>query len=90
MRLSMIVVCLLLLSPTSVLACWKDAPEQTKWFQEMPSSSWEADGSRAEGTSGDGMLGPWLLGAGSASVALVGVSFRAFTRAAGRMPILEP
>jgi hypothetical protein len=87
MRLSMIAACLLLVSVSPALACIEHSPEQTDWLQEKASSSWEAAWSRVEGTWRDGMPGAWLLGAGSASVALVGVSFRAYIRAAGREPM---
>jgi hypothetical protein len=89
MRLSMIAACLLLVSASPVLACIEHGPEQTGWFQEMPSSSWETTWSRVERTWWYGMPGAWLFGAGSASVALVGVSFRAYTRAAGQAAMLE-
>jgi hypothetical protein len=89
MRLSTIAVCLLVLvlSPDPVFGCDEHAPQQTGWFHEMPSSYPSLAGGDAEVP---GMPGFWLLGAGSASVALVVVSFRAFSRAAGRVPILEP
>ena len=86
MRLSTIAVCLLLVSPPSVLACFEHTPEQTGWFQEVPSSSREGAWTGVEAMWWDGMPGVWLAGAGSASVALVLVSFRAFSRAAGREP----
>jgi len=90
MRFATIAVCLLLVSASPVMACFEHSPEQTGWFHETPSWSWEAAWSHVEGTEWDGQLGPWLLGTGSAAVALVGVSFRAFTRAASRMPMLGP
>jgi hypothetical protein len=81
MRLSTIAVCLLLVSPSPVLACWKDAPEQTGWFQELPSSY----GDSAVGSAGETMMPGWsLAGAGLASIALVVVSFRAFSGAVRR------
>ena len=84
MRLSTIAVCLLLVSPSPVLACWKDAPEQTGWFQEMPSSY----GDSAVGGAGETTVPGWsLAGAGLASMALMVVSFRAFSGAAGRKPM---
>jgi hypothetical protein len=86
MRLATIAVCLLVVSPCPVFGCDEHAPQQTGWFHEMPSSYPSFAG---EGAQEPGMLGLWLLGAGSASVALVVVSFRAFSRAAGRVPILE-
>lgn len=84
MRLSTIAVCLLLVSPSPVLACWKDAPEQTGWFQEIPSSY----GDSAMGGAGETTVPAWsLAGAGLASMALLVVSFRAFSGAAGRGPV---
>jgi hypothetical protein len=80
MRLSTIAVCLLVLSPCPVLGCDEHSPQQTGWFHEMPSSYASFAG---EGAEAPGMHGLWLLGAGSASVALVLVSFRGFSRAAG-------
>jgi hypothetical protein len=80
MRLSMIAVCLLVLSPRPVLGCIEHEAQQTGWFHEMPSSYARFTGGGAEAP---GMLSLWLFGAGSASVALVVVSFRAFSRAAG-------
>jgi hypothetical protein len=89
MRLSMIAVCLLLVWASPVLACEEYSPEREGWFHERATSSWEAAWSRLGGTSRDDRPGPWLLGAGSAAVALVGVSFRAYSRAAGQVPRLE-
>ena len=89
MRLSMIAACLLLVSASPALACIEHSPEQTGWLQEMRSSSWGAAWSRAERTWWDGMPGAWRLGIGSASVVLIGVSFRAYARAAGQAAILE-
>jgi hypothetical protein len=87
MRLSTIAVCLLLVSPSPVLACWKDAPEQTGWFQEIRSSY----GDSAMGGEGETMVPAWsLAGAGLASMALIVVSFRALSRAAGRRPMPGP
>jgi hypothetical protein len=81
MRLSMIAVCLLVLSPCPAFGCIEHEAQQTGWFHEMPSSYARFAG---EGAEAPGMLGLWLLGAGSASVVLVIVSFRAFSRAAGQ------
>jgi hypothetical protein len=81
MRLSTIAVCLLVLSPRPVLGCIEHEAQQTGWFHEMPSSYASFAG---EGGEAPGMPDLWLFGAGSASVALIAVSFRAFSRAAGR------
>jgi hypothetical protein len=83
MRLSTIAVCLLVLCPWPAFGCIEHEAQQTGWFHEMPSSYARFAGDGAEAS---GMLGLWLLGAGSASVALIAVSFRAFSRAAGRAP----
>jgi hypothetical protein len=87
MRLSTIAVCLLLVTPAPVLACFEHDPAQTKWIHEMRSSSRETAWAGVEEMRGDGTPDPWMLGAGSAAVALVVVSFRAFSRAAGRGPM---
>ena len=81
MRLSTIVACLLLISPPSALACIEHAAEQTGWLHETPSAYRHFAGEGAEASS---MLGLSLLGAGSASLALVFVAFRALSRAQGR------
>jgi hypothetical protein len=88
MRFSTIAVCLLVLvlSPRPALGCDEHAPQQTGWFHEMPSSYPSFAG---DGAGEPRMPSVWLLGAGSASVALVIASFRSFSRAAGRAPILE-
>jgi hypothetical protein len=81
MRLATLAVCLLVFSPGPVLGCIEHEAQQTGWFDEMPSSYARFAGGGAEAP---GMSNLWLLGAGSASVLLVIVSFRAFSRAAGR------
>jgi hypothetical protein len=80
MRIAMIAVCLLALSSCPAFGCIEHEAQQTGWFHEMPSNASFA----GEGAEEPGKSGVWLLGAGSASVALVVVSFRAFSRAAGR------
>jgi hypothetical protein len=85
MRLATIAVCLLVLSPRPVLGCIDHEAQRTGWFHEMRSSAASFAG---DGAGEPGMSGFWLLGAGSASVALVVVSFRAFSRAADRARLL--
>jgi hypothetical protein len=91
MRLSTIVACLLLVSPSSALACYEHGAEATGWLHKMPSPH---RGFAEEGAEEASMLGVWLAGAGSASFALVVVAFRALSRAPGRGRIrpveLEP
>lgn len=82
MRLSTIVACLLLLSPSRALACIEHAAEQTGWLHEAPSASRYFAGAGAEESS---MVGLSLLGL--ASMALVFVAFRALFRADGRSRI---
>jgi hypothetical protein len=82
MRLSTIAVCLLALSPRPALGCIEHDARQTGWFHELPSFSAGLAGGGAEEP---GIPGWWLLAAGLASIALVAVSFRAFSRAAGRV-----
>ena len=87
MRLSTIAVCLLLVSPSPVLACFEHVAEQPRWIQEVPSSPWETARAGVDAMRWDGVSGMGLIGAGSASIALVLGSFRAFTRAADRGPM---
>jgi hypothetical protein len=82
MRLATLAVCLLVFSPCPVLGCIEHEAQQTGWFHEMPSSYYARF--TGGGAEAPGMSSLWLFGAGSASVALVVVSFRAFSRAAGR------
>ena len=82
MRLSTIAVCVLLVFPPAVPACFEHDPEQTKWLQDVSSSSQETAWAGVSATGWEWASGFGLIGAGSASVALVLVSFRAFSRAA--------
>jgi hypothetical protein len=81
MRLTTIVVCLVLVSPPSALACYEHAAEQTGWLHETPSSY---RGFAAESAEEAMMLGLSLAGAGLASLALAVMSFRIFSRGPGR------
>jgi hypothetical protein len=86
MRRASIAVCLLLAFPSSVLGCIDEHnPQQTGWSLEMPSTFWSFSPETAAET---GMLEVSMIGAGVASLALVGVSFRALSCSAsrGRMP----
>jgi hypothetical protein len=80
MRLSTIVACLLLVSPSSALACYEHGAEATQKLSS-PHRAVAAEGAEAEEAS---MLGVRLAGAGLASLALVVVAFRALSRAPGR------
>jgi hypothetical protein len=86
MRRASIAVCLLLAFPSSVLGCIDEHnPQQTGWSLEMPSTSWSFS---SEGAAETRMLEFSMIGAGVASLALVGVSFRALSRSAARGPML--
>jgi hypothetical protein len=75
------VVCLVLASPPSVLACFEHPAEQTGWLHETASSNRYFAVANAEEAT---MLGVSLVGAGVASLALVVVAFRILCRAQGR------
>ena len=83
MRLSTIVVCMLPVFPPAALACIEHDPEQTKWTQEVPSSSREAAwaGLDAMGWNGSRRSRVDRHRFGVRRV-LVLASFRAFCRAA--------
>jgi hypothetical protein len=87
MRRSTIAVLLLLLTPTSAAACYDE--HKAEWFNEMPARSWERAGGSGEGSAWEEMSGLWGIAAGTASLALMAVSFRAYTRSRGR-ELLHP
>jgi hypothetical protein len=90
MRRSPIVVLLLLLPPTSALACYDE--HKAGWFMEMPARSWERLEAGSEGGQWEEMSSLWAVAAGTASLALIAVSFRAYSRARDKdlIPALEP
>jgi hypothetical protein len=81
---------LLLLMPSTAVACYDE--HQAGWFNEMPARSWERPEASREGSQGEEMSGLWVMAAGTASLALIAVSFRAYSRARGKelMHPLEP
>jgi hypothetical protein len=80
MRPWMILSCLLLVPPPSVLACDGYTAEATQTLStpNRASATWGAEAEEAT------MAGAWLAAAGSAALVLVGVAFRAFCRASAR------
>ncbi len=82
MRRSTIVVFLLVLPPSSALACFDE--HKAGWFNEMPTRSWELLGASHEGGQWEEISGLWAIAAGAASLALIAVSFRAYSRAGTR------
>ncbi len=79
MRRSTIAVFSLLLMPSTALACYDE--HKAGWFNEMPARSWERPGASREGSEWEEMSGLWGIAVGTAALALIGVSFRAFSRA---------
>jgi hypothetical protein len=90
MRRSTIAVFLLLVMPSTAQACFDE--HKVGWFNEMPARSWERPGSSRERSQWEEMSGWWGLAAGAASLVLIAVSFRAYSRARGleRIHPLEP
>jgi hypothetical protein len=83
MRPWMILSCLLLVPPPSVLACDGYTAEATQTLStpNRASATWGAEAEEAT------MAGAWLAAAGSAALVLVVVAFRAFCRASGLGPV---
>lgn len=86
MRSSTLVACLLLMSPSPVLACYEYTAEATPTLStpNRASSVW---GAEAEESS---MAGVRLAATGLASLALVAMAFRVLSRARRRSMIVDP
>jgi hypothetical protein len=80
MRPWMILCCLLLVPPPSVLACY-DYPAEATSTLSRPNRAAATWGAEAEEAT---TAGAWLAAIGSAALVLVAVAFRAFCRASGR------
>jgi hypothetical protein len=85
MRRSMIAVCLLLLSPSTVLACDEDHSPGAGWFDRQP-PVWSSYGTGAEALHRDRALDVALFAGGLGVVILAGVCYRAMRAAAGPAP----
>ncbi len=90
MRRSTIAVFLLVVPPSSALAC--DGEHKAGWFDVMPARSWELLEAGGEGNPREEMSSLWAIAAGTASLGLIAVSFRAYSRARDKdlMRALEP
>ena len=79
MRRSMIAAFLLGVLPSTALGCFDE--HKAGWFNEMPVNSWERPEASREGNAWEEISGVWVIAAGMTSLALIAVSFRAFSRA---------
>jgi hypothetical protein len=76
MKRSLIAVCLLLLSPNAILACFEDHNPGAGWLDQQRSSG-SSYGTGAQALRRDGLLDVALFAGGLGGVILVGVSYRA-------------
>ena len=83
MKRSMIAVCLLLLSPSTVMACIEDHNTGAGWFDQQP-SGWTSYGTGAAALHRDRLLDVALFAGGLAGVILMGVAYRAICGAPRR------
>jgi hypothetical protein len=80
MKRSMIVVCLLLLSPGGVTACIEDHNPGAGWYDQQP-SGWSGYGVLGQGLHRDRVQDVSLFAGGLGITILVGVMFRAMCQA---------
>jgi hypothetical protein len=86
MRRSMIAVCLVLVSPSPVLACIEDHNPGAGWFDQQP-SGWSSYGTGARALPRDGVMDVALLAGGLGVVILAGLSYRAMCLAPRRAQV---
>ena len=79
MKRSMIAVCLLLLSPSHVMACIEDHDAGSRWFDQQ-TSVWSSYGNDTHSMNRDVLMNVSLFAGGSGVLILVGVLFRAMCR----------
>lgn len=79
MKRSMIAVCLLLLSPSHVIACIEDHDAGSRWFDQQ-TSVWSSYGNDTHSMNHDVLMNVSLFAGGSGVLILVGVLFRAMCR----------
>jgi hypothetical protein len=91
MRRFLIAICALLLTPSSVMACYEDHKAGAEWFDE-PSSNWIKYGMGAHAAQRDGLMDVAVFAGGSGVLILLGVGIRTHLRAARRAAAetLEP
>ena len=80
MKRSMIAVCLLLLSPDTVMACIEDHNPGAGWYDQQP-SGWSGYGAGAQALHRDRVQDVSLFAGGLGVTILVGVLFRAMCQA---------
>jgi hypothetical protein len=83
MKRSMIAVCLLLLSPSRVIACFEDHNAGAGWFDQQ-NLHWSSYGNAAQAMQRDKLLDVSLIAGGSGVVILLGVMIRAKVQSARR------
>jgi hypothetical protein len=83
MRRLLFAVCLLLLTPSPVMACYEDHKAGAGWFDE-PSSRWSNYGIGAQAAQRDRLMDVSVFAGGSGVLILLGVCMRSFLRAAQR------
>jgi hypothetical protein len=83
MRRSLIAVCLVLLAPLSVKACYEDHNPAAGWAEDKR-PFWSNYGIGAEGVQRDRLMDVSMFAGGSGVLILLGVSLRAFLLAARR------
>jgi hypothetical protein len=91
MKRSMIAVCLLLLSPSRVIACYEDHNAGAGWFDQQ-TVRWSNNGNSAQTRLRDTVMDVSLFAGGLGFVILLGVLVRAMIQASGQGPVsrLEP
>ena len=91
MKRSMIAVCLLLLSPSRVIACYEDHNAGAGWFDQQ-TVRWSSNGNSAQTMLRDTLMDVSLFAGGLGFVILLGVLVRAMIQASGQAPVsrLEP
>ena len=91
MRQSLIAVCLLFLTPASVMACYEHDDPGAGWIDDQ-SSRWSYFGMGAKAGQQDRLLDLSVFAGGSGMLILLGVGMRTLLRAAPRAAVetLEP
>jgi hypothetical protein len=89
MKRSMIAVCLLLSSPSTVMACYEDHNAGPSWFDQQ-TLYWPGYGNGALAMPRDKLMVVSLVAGGSGVVILLGVLVRAMIRAARTAPLSLP
>jgi hypothetical protein len=86
MKRSMIAVCLLLLSPSRVIACYEDHNAGAGWFDQQ-TLRWSSNGNAAQRMQRDTLMDVSLFAGGLGVVILLGVAVRAMIQATRHAPI---